>query len=260
MNSTTRGARRCSLILRWSRRTHRARKIGGSRPFFCAPPSRRSRSNKCRRAWSFPSRRGSSRCRLSCRPARAARDAYTRRMQRRNLAFTIAAFIAGVCITLAATVSLSRYGAHSELIAGAAQGPALAHLAATALTARGRRNAGLARQCAARRRGRTGAWHSAEPEGRRGSNSSAAKSAARPTISRPVSISSMRRRRPSCSASPRRKCRAPPMCKALRSPRRIRSIGAKGRAFMRSRRPFKSAKLIALARRIHAALPEPPPE
>ena len=63
----------------------------------------------------------------------AARDAYTRRMQRRNLAFTIAAFIAGVCITLAATVSLSRYGVHSELTAVAAQGPALAQLAASAL-------------------------------------------------------------------------------------------------------------------------------
>lgn len=63
----------------------------------------------------------------------AAREAFIRRAQRRSLVFTCAAFIAGVCITLAATVALTRYSAHPEAAPFGAQGPALATLATAAL-------------------------------------------------------------------------------------------------------------------------------
>ncbi|MHB8886788.1 MAG: anti-sigma factor family protein [Methylovirgula sp.] len=57
------------------------------------------------------------------------RDAYPRRLWRRSLAFTVAAFIAGVCIALAADFSMKRY---SELTK-AADGPDLALLATAAM-------------------------------------------------------------------------------------------------------------------------------
>lgn len=41
-----------------------------------------------------------------------ARRNYARHLQRRSLVFTVAAFIAGICITLAASFSVSRYTAH----------------------------------------------------------------------------------------------------------------------------------------------------
>lgn len=60
------------------------------------------------------------------------RDAPPRHTQQRSFAFSVAAFIAGVSITLAASFSLHRYAEHTRLLQ-AAQGPALARLAASAL-------------------------------------------------------------------------------------------------------------------------------
>lgn len=59
----------------------------------------------------------------------AAREAYPRRLWRRSLAFSMAAFVAGVCIALAANFWMSRY----REFAASAHGPALALLAASAL-------------------------------------------------------------------------------------------------------------------------------
>lgn len=70
----------------------------------------------------------------------AARQTYSRRLQRRSLVFTLAAFVAGVCVTLAANVSLTRYTANltrlpAASLPTASHGPALALLATSALHA-----------------------------------------------------------------------------------------------------------------------------
>ncbi|MGB8276404.1 MAG: hypothetical protein WCF20_00485 [Methylovirgula sp.] len=73
----------------------------------------------------------------------AARQTYSRRLQQRSLVFTLAAFVAGVCITLAANVWLTRYAANftrlpaaslpAASLPAASHGPALALLATSAL-------------------------------------------------------------------------------------------------------------------------------
>lgn len=63
-----------------------------------------------------------------------ARRRYTRHLQRRSLVFTIAAFAAGICITLAAGFSVSAYKAHLAA-APSMRGPRLAVLATADLPA-----------------------------------------------------------------------------------------------------------------------------
>jgi anti-sigma factor RsiW len=189
----------------------------------------------------------------------AARDAYTRRVQRRNLAFTIAAFIAGVCITLAASVSLSRYSVHSELTAGAAQGPALAHVAASALkpvdeaepispdsvTLAGAVEPAL------------GILPSLKDEGLelvrgefRGKGDDAATCLDFVDAARaPVVL---------CITAAKVPGAADVQSLAIASSNSL--YWREGASLYALAAPFKSAKLIALARRIHAALPEQPPE
>ncbi|MGA3302977.1 MAG: hypothetical protein ABSC72_06770 [Methylovirgula sp.] len=189
----------------------------------------------------------------------AARDAYTRRMQRRNLAFTIAAFIAGVCITLAATVSLSRYGVHSELTAVAAQGPALAQLAASALQPVDEAipvspdSAPLAGAVEPA----LGILPSLKEEGLelirgeiRGKPDDPASCLDFVDMAKaPVVL---------CITAAKVPGAADVQSLAIASSNSL--YWREGASLYALAAPFKSAKLIALARRIHAALPEPPPE
>lgn len=61
----------------------------------------------------------------------ATRQAYSKRLQKRSLVFTAAAFIAGICITLAASLSLGHYAAQLATIPMMSHGPGLAILAAS---------------------------------------------------------------------------------------------------------------------------------
>ena len=64
------------------------------------------------------------------------REAYARRLWRRSLAFTVAAFVAGVCIAIAIDFSMKRFRevTSSEFTEAASDhGPALARLASSAL-------------------------------------------------------------------------------------------------------------------------------
>lgn len=63
----------------------------------------------------------------------AARRAFSRRLQRRSLAFTTAAFVAGICVALAASFSVSRYTNLANQNAASSRGPALALIATAAL-------------------------------------------------------------------------------------------------------------------------------
>jgi anti-sigma factor RsiW len=65
----------------------------------------------------------------------AARQVYAQRLQRRSLVFTLAAFLAGMCIALAATFSVNRYTANFASVTAASHGPALALTATAALHA-----------------------------------------------------------------------------------------------------------------------------
>lgn len=63
-----------------------------------------------------------------------ARRRYTRHLQRRSLVFTVAAFVAGICITLAAGFSVSHYTARLAA-AATMRGPGLAVIASADLPA-----------------------------------------------------------------------------------------------------------------------------
>lgn len=68
-------------------------------------------------------------------PSGAEREIYLRRSRRRSLTFTAAAFMAGACIALVANFSMNRYKEWAELSGnfGHDHGPALALFAASAL-------------------------------------------------------------------------------------------------------------------------------
>ncbi|HEY1736075.1 MAG TPA: hypothetical protein VGG12_05470 [Methylovirgula sp.] len=190
----------------------------------------------------------------------AARDAHARRMQRRNLAFTIAAFIAGVCITLAASVSLSRYSVHSDLVAGAAQGPALAHLASSALKpdVKTDDSADTAPDDAALAGAvepALGILPSLKTEGlelmhgeiRGNAEDQATCLDFTDAAKMPVVL---------CVTTAKVPGAADVQSLAIASSNSI--YWREGASLYALAAPYKSAKLIALARRIHAALPEPP--
>ncbi len=175
-------------------------------------------------------------------------------MQRRSLAFTIAAFIAGVCITLAANLSLSRYGDSSNDCRRGVKARRwrISPPAALQPAQRPRLFRKPRRTCPAPSNRRSSFSRALKAEGLELVRGEVRGTAERPR--RIVSISPMQPARPSCSASPRPKL---PASRGCAKPRRrfvqFGLLARRRRAFMRSRRPSKARRLIALARRIHAA-------